>query len=71
LPSTNRTQERGGIPGASLHRLARINRLGGIDADQADLDRLAVEADHDGIAIDDAPDAEPAPRQLGLVDDQG
>jgi hypothetical protein len=34
-----------------LDGLAGVNGLGGIDADQADPDRLAVEADEQGIAI--------------------
>jgi hypothetical protein len=39
--------------GEPLDGLPRVHRFGCIDPDQPDLDRLAVEADHDGIAIDD------------------
>jgi hypothetical protein len=40
--------------GEPLDRLAGVKRLGGIDADQANLDLAAIEVDDHGIAIDDA-----------------
>jgi hypothetical protein len=39
--------------GEPLDWPARVNGLGGINADEADLDRLAIEVDHDGVAVDD------------------
>jgi hypothetical protein len=45
-----------GLPGEPLDRLPRVNGLGGIDADQADLDRSAVEPDDHGFAVNNALD---------------
>jgi hypothetical protein len=56
LPVDQPPQERRGLVSEPLDGLAWVDRLGSIDADQPDLDGPAVEADDDGIAVDDARD---------------